>query len=111
MDMENKGNYILLAKWFFLKPQNVLESIQNSNVDLSPFVTLLVHAFQLCRAGESFIVFYSRDRKMWLSTMKVNLQISLERLSIIHPGSTEYLSQSNARCEEDRAMALKKRQR
>lgn len=45
MDKENKGNGELLAKWFFLKPQNVLESIQNTNVDLSAFITLLVHEF------------------------------------------------------------------
>lgn len=29
MDNENKMNSILLTKWLFLKPQNVLESIQN----------------------------------------------------------------------------------
>lgn len=64
MDKENKMNSQLLTEWLFLKPQNVLESIQNSDVDLLAFVTLLVHEFQLCRAGESFIVFYFKDRKM-----------------------------------------------
>lgn len=45
--------------------------------------------------------------------MKVNLKIFLERLSKIHPTITVtgYLSQSRVTCEEDRALALKKRQR
>lgn len=82
MYKENKGNTELLAKWFFLKFQNVVESIQNSNVDL---LALIMQGRRLR--------FYFKERKMLFSAMKVNLQICSDRLSVIHRNSTvsEYL--------------------
>lgn len=64
MNKESKGNSRLLAKWFFLKPQIVLKLIENSNMNLPAFVTLLAHKFPLCKAGETFTVFDFKDRKM-----------------------------------------------
>lgn len=58
MYKENKGNRELLAKWLFLKSQNVVESIKNSDVDLLALIMQGWRVFHYIRfQGEKNVTF------------------------------------------------------